>query len=92
MTPGQTLIALWWMTTGPRTKPVTVERLTPKQVLTIDGSGREDRFWRATGREVGGVLHLMTGEEADRVAGEWCAREAQRRAAATDRPVAVPTS
>lgn len=88
-TPGQKLAALWYMTAGPRSKRVTIERLTRCQVLTVDAAGELERWWRATGDQVGGAAHLMTTAAADRKMREWRAKEAQRRADATGRPTLI---
>lgn len=81
---GQDLVVLWNWTGGPRTKPVTVERVTPRQILVVDRFGQVDRFWRAPhscllypnalGVAVGGGLHLFTAAEAERTVRAWHAK------------------
>ncbi len=64
------------------------------QVVEFGGAGGviEEKFWRATGDQVGGASRLMSTAAADRAIREWRAKEAQRRADATGRPVPVPSS
>lgn len=90
--PGDTMAALWAWTGGPRTTTLTVERLTPKQIIAVDQHGKRHRFWRHSRRGVGGDMgRLMAPHQAAREIREHHAREAQRTASQTGRPFPVHT-
>ncbi len=87
---GQELTVLWYITGGPQTKVVTVERVTKTQIVTIDAAGVEERFRRSDGAELSGAALLVAAEDAERTVEKWHARDAQRRSAHLGRPVSVP--
>ena len=82
------MTVLWYWTTGPKTKTVTVKKLTKTQVVTVDGYGEEERFRRSDGVQLGGASSVMTSEAAQWTIERWHAKEAQRQAGITRRPVA----